>query len=114
LGLFLVLCAFAAYAHTVEDIKIIKISAEDYLAVITLGTDTMRLINVGDTIGTIGRVVEITSGRIVIENRTQVGNEVVVIHMVGEDKKIERIRRTNDDKSVRVMPQKSDKPLKKR
>ena len=61
--LFILINIYPVFAHSLDEIKIVKISPKDERAVIkTHGTD-LQVIRVGDSLAEHGRVVEITNGR---------------------------------------------------
>lgn len=77
-----------------EEIRVIKISGKDQMAVIKTLDDTIRLIRVGDSIGLNGKVTGISRGRIIIEEQSERGVETVIIHFDGAKQTLERISRT--------------------
>jgi len=77
-----------------EEIRVIKISGKDQMAVIKTLDDTIRLIRVGDSIGLNGKVTGISRGRIIIEEQSERGVETVIIRFDGAKQTLERISRT--------------------
>ena len=112
-----VLIPFVVFAEehlqtvSVDDIKVIKISARDKRAVIKTSERNLQVIKVGDIIrvassglrvtgeqategeiaGSGLRVVEITRGRIVMEEMTDRGTETVIIRVENGKQGVERI-----------------------
>ena len=102
-------------AASVEDIQILKISAADERAVIKTPDGKMVIIKTGDLLHVAGselrvagekkqksaagyelRVVEITKGRIVFEEKTNKGIEMVIIRLENRKQKVERIKKAGD------------------
>ena len=78
---------------SVDDIRVIKISAQDEKAVIKATERKLQIIKVGDKIGTNAKVTEITKGRVVIEELTDRGMETVIIRVENGKQRVERIRK---------------------
>lgn len=78
---------------SIEDIKVLKISPQDKRAVVMTPDGKMNIIKPGDAIGESGKVIEITKGRVVIEEYTERGVEKVIIRIENGDQKIERIKK---------------------
>jgi len=87
----------ALKAVSVDDIKVIKISGRDKRAVIKTPERKLQIITVGDPIGENGRVTEITTGRVVIEEVTDKGTETVIFRLENGRQKVERIRKVVDE-----------------
>ena len=54
-------------------------------------------IKVGDSIGETGKVIEITEGRVVIEEKTEKGPETVIIRVEDGKQRVERIRKSKEE-----------------
>jgi len=65
----------------------------------------MKIIKPGDAIGTNGEVIEITSGRVVIEEQTERGMETVIIRVMDGRQTVERMKRTPDTRPELYKPQ---------
>ena len=70
------------FAESIDNIQLLKISPQDERAVIKTAKGMMAIIKMGDTIGENEKVVEITTGRLVIEEQTERGREVEGLCMV--------------------------------
>lgn len=57
---------------------------------------SMKIIKPGDEIRKNGKVVEITSGRVVIEESTERGKETVIIRLEEGRQTIERLKKAPD------------------
>jgi hypothetical protein len=86
------------------DISIVKISRSDPVAVIKTYDGTKQVIHPGDTIGDMGRVIEITEDRVVIERVTEKNHETVVFRLQGKNRSVERYRKVGDGHRELVMP----------
>jgi Tfp pilus assembly protein PilP len=71
-----------SFAETIESLQLVSISPEDQRAVVKLPDNTTKIIKLGDPIGTNGKVVEIVSGRVVVEEKSASGPETVIIRLV--------------------------------
>jgi hypothetical protein len=97
---------------TVESIQILRIIEHDEKAMIKLPDGRMHILKVGDELGkdplrVTGselRVVEITEGRIVIEERTNKGLEKIIIRVEGVKQSIERIRKIGEQPPILYAP----------
>jgi hypothetical protein len=119
--LFAILSPFPAYAQSIEDIQILKISPQDERAVIKTPDGKMQIIKIGDILRVTGervagselknnerknelRVVEITKGRVVFEEKTENGKETVIIKLEDGKQRIERIQKMPDKQPVLYVP----------
>ena len=91
-------------AQSMADIRVLKISPRDKAAVVELADGQLQLIRTGDSVNGIGRVVEIAPQRIVFEHQNQGAKELLVIRLVGEQQKLERIRKTDNEKPAHAAP----------
>jgi Tfp pilus assembly protein PilP len=78
---------------SIDDLRVVKISAGDGRAVIEIGEGGLQLIKAGDRIGRKAKVLEITTGRVVIEELTEQGAESVIIRLEDGNQRVERVRR---------------------
>ena len=91
-------------AQSMADIRVLKISPRDKTAVVELADGQLQLIRTGDSVNGIGRVVEIAPQRIVFEHQNQGAKELLVIRLVGQQQKLERISKTDNEKPALVAP----------
>lgn len=84
------------YADFYDSIHLLKISPQDERAVVKMEDGSTRIIKLGDVIGKNGKIIEITAGRVVIEEQTERGIETVIIRLEDGRQKIERISRMPD------------------
>ena len=97
---------------TVESMQVVRILDQEEKAMIKLPDGKMHILKVGDDLtkdplrvtGSGLRVVEITEGRIVIEERTEKGPEKVIIRFEKGKQTIERIRKAGDKQPVLYSP----------
>ena len=97
------LISATTYADAIDSIHLLKISPQDSRAIVKTEDGAMKINKPGDEIGGIGKVVEITAGRVVIEEMTDGGRETVIIRLEDGKQKVERISR---------LPQRQANPLK--
>lgn len=93
-GLLISATAFATDSY--DTIHLLKISSQDERAIVKMEDGAMKIIKPGDVIGKSGKVIEITSGRVVIEEQTGHGMETVIIRLEEGGQKVERISRVPD------------------
>jgi hypothetical protein len=102
-----------ALAGIPDEIQVLNISAEDERAVIKTPDGNIQVIKAGDVLRdqqSVGqknnevRVVEITTGRVVLEDRTQTGSETVIIRLADGKQRIERIRKLPDNRPILFKP----------
>lgn len=98
-----------AGAASLENIQFIKIAPQDAKAVLKGADGKLVVIKPGDAIAEGVTVKEITSGRIVLEEKTDIGLETVIVRMVNDKAKIERIRKQPENKPVLLVPAKTEK-----
>lgn len=96
--LFISVAVFAA--DTVDSLHLLKISPQDERAVVKMEDGAKKIIQPGDAIGKNGRVIEITSGRVVIEEQTDGGREMVIIRLEEGRQRTERLSRLPDSKTM--------------
>jgi hypothetical protein len=97
---------------TAESIQVVRIMEQDGRAVIKTPDGNTQPIKVGDLIGKRDlrvpgsglRVVEITEGRIVFEEKTDKGKETVIVRIEDGKQRIERIRKIGDKQAPLYAP----------
>jgi hypothetical protein len=94
---------------TVESIQILRILDQEERAMIKLPDGKMHILKVGDSVGKKGKVIEIVEGRIVIEERTEIGAETVIIRFEKGKQRIERIRKIEEGQPGLYSPVQRDK-----
>ena len=65
----------------------------------------MKIIKPGDAIGKSGKVVEITAGRVVIEEQAERSMETVIIRLEEGRQTVERLKKTPDTRPELYKPQ---------
>ena len=93
------------HAESIDTIHLFKISPQDERAIVKMDDGSMKMIKPGDAIGKNAKVVEITSGRVVIEEQTERGVETVIIRLDEGRQKVERLKRTPDSRPELYKPQ---------
>lgn len=83
-----------------SDIQVLKIAPSDQRAVVKLRDGTMRTIRPGDVLYETTRVTEIGDGRIVVEETTDEGMEVIIIRFENGLQKMDRFRRIIEKQPV--------------
>jgi hypothetical protein len=94
----------AAFADSVNGIQILKISAQDERAVIKTPDGKTQLIKPGDALGTNGKVIEITTDRVVIEERNGNETEKVIIRLKDGKQSVERLKKNDQKQPVLYAP----------
>ncbi len=113
----------SAYAESLEEIRVLKISPQDERAVIKTSDRKLRIIKVGDVIRvensyqhsavsdqknsiqhSVLRVIEITEGRIVLEAKTEFGKETLIIRVEDGKQRVERIRKAGEEQPMLYAP----------
>ena len=109
--IFLVGCALlfltlvpSSTAQSSVDIRVLKISPRENAAVVERSGGQLQLIRTGDLVSGIGRVIAIAPQRIVFELKNQGAKELVVIRLIGEEQKVEHIRKAGDENPALVAP----------
>lgn len=108
IGIFIYLILMlneSAVASEIDSIQVLRISAQEATAMIQAPDGKRQLIKVGDSVGRNGKVIEIVEGRIVLEERTKMGLETVIIRLEDGKQRIERIRRVGDQQPAPLRPQ---------
>jgi hypothetical protein len=81
---------------SVDTIQVLKIAGQDERAVIKTPDGKMQIIKVGDPIGDHARVIEIVSGRVVIEEKKGKESEKVIIRLENGKQQVERLKKTGE------------------
>lgn len=100
----LLMTSSLVFADSIDHMKLLKISPQDERAVVKMEDGSMKIIKPGDAIGSNGKVIEITVGRVVIEEQTERGMETVIIRFEQGRQLIERIKKTADKPPVLFRP----------
>ena len=91
-------------AQSMANIRVLKISPRENAAVVEQSNGQLQLIRIGDSVDGLGRVIAIAPGRIVFDFNNQGAGELVVIRLIGDDQKLERIRKAGDEIPALVAP----------
>src|SRR3990172_3017590 len=86
----------AEAASIIDSIQLLKISAQDQRAIIRTPDGKMQIIKPGDMLGSDGKVVEITAGRVVFEEKTGNETETVIIRLEDGKQRLERVKKTGE------------------
>jgi hypothetical protein len=96
---------------SVDSLQILRISGQNQRAVVKTPEGTMAVLKQGDVLqdGQAQslpelRVVEITRGRIVLEEKTDSGIEKIIIRLIDGKQTVERIRRTRQEPPLTHSP----------
>ena len=93
-------------AQSLEELRLIKTSPIDGIAVINLEqAKKMRIIKIGDQVGKLGIVSHISENRLVLEQKKPEGNERIIISLIDGKQTISRISLSNNDDEVIYVPQ---------
>ena len=90
IGLSLTIGHVSALAN--DTIPLLKISAQDQRAIIKTSDGKMQIIKPGDMVGD-DKVVEITAGRVVFEEKTGSDTETFIIRLEDGKQRVERIKK---------------------
>lgn len=85
-----------AFAGVAETIHVLKISPQDQRAVIKQTDGTMRVIKVGDAVGATGKIIEISEGRVIIDEVSNNETERIIIRLENGKQRVERLKKTAD------------------
>lgn len=80
-------------ASSIDSIQLLKISPQDQRAIIKTSGGKMQIIKPGDMVGNDRKVVEITAGRVVFEEKTGSDTETVIIRLEDGKQRVERIKK---------------------
>lgn len=98
------LISTTAFAAPLDKIQFLKISPKDEKAVIKGADGKLQVIKPGDTVVDNVTVKEIALGRIVLEEKTATGPETVIVRMVNDKARIERLSRTPERTPLLMAP----------
>jgi hypothetical protein len=85
-------------------IHVLKISVQDARAVIRTPEGKTMVIKPGDDLGAAGKIVEITADRVVLEEKSGVEAETVLIRLKDGKQSIERLKKTDQKRPVLYAP----------
>ncbi len=111
--LFFLINLSVTFAGSVDDLHVCKIAGRDERAVIKTPDGKTQIIKPGDTLGTSGKVTEISADRIVIEEKKGNETEKVIIRLIDGKQKVERIKKTVEQSSAMLAPAAKDVNTKK-
>lgn len=103
------LLASTALAAPLDKIQFIKIAPKDEKAVIKGADGKLQVIKPGDVIGETVTVKEIATGRIVLEEKTNKGPETIIVRMLNDKAKIERLSKTPERRPLLSAPVTSER-----
>jgi hypothetical protein len=103
-----------AMAASLDDIQILKISAQDQRAVIRTSDGKTQIIKPGDSLGANGKVTEIVADRVVVEEKKGNVAEKVIIRLSDGKQKVERLKKTGEHAPTMLAPAKRDVKAKTR
>lgn len=83
----------AVMAASLDTIQVLKISPQDQRAVVKTPDGTMQIIKPGDMVGNDSKVVEVTAGRVMFEEKTGSEKETVIIRLEDGKQQVERIKK---------------------
>lgn len=107
--LLMMLSAQTLVALSAQSIRVVKISPKDETAVIKIEKNPLKLIKVGDSINKNLKVVEISEGRIVLEEVRDMGRETIIIRVKDGNQKIEKIGPIKKENPILLVPQTVEK-----
>ncbi|RJQ75554.1 MAG: hypothetical protein C4519_15550 [Desulfobacteraceae bacterium] len=94
-----------------NDLQVIKISPKNESAVIKVQKKEIKVVTVGDDLGNLGKVMEISKGRVVLQRNTENGNELILIRKeTGEDQRVEKISKVQGLPPGLYMPGSAQSP----
>lgn len=93
-----------AFTDIFDDMQVIKISPQDEWAIVKTKAGEKMVIKAGGPVGDNGEVIEITEGRVVIEQRTERNIETIIIRDENGKQKVERIKRVGDRQPILYVP----------
>jgi len=98
-----------AFAAPLDNVQFIKIAPKDQKAVIKAADGKLQVIKPGDVIDESVTVKEIATGRIVLEEKTDKGLETIIVRMVNDKARIERLSRTPESRPLLMAPVKGER-----
>lgn len=93
-----------AFAAPLDKVQFIKIAPKNEKAVIKGADGKLQVIKPGDLIGETVTVKEIAAGRIVLEEKTDKGLETIIVRMVNDKARIERLSKVPESIPVLTAP----------
>jgi hypothetical protein len=109
LSAHLLFLSAAALGANLDKTQFIKISPQDERAVIKAADGKLRVIKPGDVVDEGVTVKEIAAGRIVLEEKIDRGLEKIIVRMVNDRARIERMRKEPENGPILVAPAKSER-----
>lgn len=101
--IFSLLFAASGLATGLEKFQFLKVAPPEQKAVVKTPAGKLQVVGVGDVVAD-ARVIEITEGRVVLEEAGQDGSETVIIRLDGKHQHIERLRRQGEQPPALVVP----------
>jgi len=84
--------------------QVLKISAQDARAVVRTSEGQTMVIKPGDDLGAAGRVVEIAADRVVLEEKSGIETETVIIRLKDGKQSVEQLKKTDQNRPVLYAP----------
>ncbi len=84
------------FASSNDSVQLLKISAQDQRAVIKTSDGKMQIIKPGDVVGDESKVLEITAGRVVFEEKRSNDLEQVIVRLENGKQRVERIKKAGE------------------
>ena len=94
----------AIFAGGIDEIQLLKISAQDERAVVKTPDGKTRLVKPGDSLGAAAKIVEISTDRLVIEENNGQEAETVIIRLVDGKQKVERMKKVGEKQPMMLAP----------
>ena len=91
---------------SVDSIQVLKIAGQDERAVIKAPDGKMQIIRIGDPIGDHANVIEISAGRVVIEEKKGNETEKVIVRLIEGKQMVERLKKTGELAPAMLAPAK--------
>jgi hypothetical protein len=85
-------------------LQVLKISSQDARAVVRTSEGRTMVIKPGDDLGAAGKVVEIAADRVVLEEKSGVEAETVIIRLKDGKQSVERLKKTDQKRPVLYAP----------
>ncbi len=95
---------------SIDTLQVLKIASQDQRAVIKTPDGKMQILNVGDNIGDRAKVIEITTGRVVIEETKGKNPERVIIRLENGKQHVERLTRVGETQPPAYSTKTSQEP----
>src|SRR3990172_605649 len=87
-----------------DTIQVLKIAAQDERAVIKTPDGKTQIIKPGDPVGASGKVTEIATDRVVVEEKKGNETEQVIIRLINGKQKVERLKKTGEQAPAMFAP----------